>query len=247
MHRRVGFASIALFIGLSASSQDASSPSQAGPEPGARMGQGRGLGWGAGPVMGGRGIAGTVSEVTADHFTIKTLTGETYKVHFGANTRVMKQPAERPAAGAMHVPPEEIKPAEIHVGDVILAAGEIDAATKSLGAMSIVKVDPERAHEMREMQANFGKTWLAGRVTAINDTKVTLQSPVDSAEHTFVADENTSFRRRREPITLADIQPGATVRVEGAVKEGVFIATTVTLMGSRVTRGPAPQEGPPPQ
>ncbi len=197
--------------------------------------------------MGGRGIGGTVTEVASDHYTVKTLTGETYTIHYSANTRVLKQPSQRPAPGAMRVPPQEIKPADIRVGDVVMAMGEVDSATKSMGAMSVVKLDPERAREMREMQANFGKTWLMGRVIAVNDTKVTLQSPVDDSEHTFVADENTSFRRRREPITLADIQVGANVRVDGAVKEGVFVATSVNVMGPPVTGGPAPRQGPPPQ
>jgi hypothetical protein len=116
-----------------------------------------------------------------------------------------------------------------------------------VGAMSVIKVDPARAREMREMQANFGKTWLMGKVTAVNETKVTLQSPVDNTTHTFVADENTSFRKRREPVTLADVQVGENVRVEGAVKEGVFVASSVTVVGLPAAGGPAPREGPPPQ
>jgi len=107
--------------------------------------------------------------------------------------------------------------------------------------------DPARAQEMRELQANFGKTWLAGRVTAVNETKVTLHSAMDDADHTFVADENTTFRRRREPVTLADIEVGSNVRVEGSVKEGVFVASSVNVAGPPVTGGPAPREGPPPQ
>ena len=55
---------------------------------------------------------------------------------------------------------------------------------------------------MREMEANYGKTWLMGRVTAINEVKVTLQGGPDNAVHTFIADENTTFRKRRDPITL---------------------------------------------
>ena len=57
----------------------------------------------------------------------------------------------------------------------------------------------------------------------------------------------TQFRRRREPITLADIQVGDTVRVEGAVKGGTFTATTVGDMGApppehhRPARPPAAQ------
>jgi hypothetical protein len=133
------------------------------------------------------------------------------------------------------------------VGDAIAATGEVDAAAKSVGAMTVIKIDPEHAREMREMEANFGKTWLMGKVTEVKETQVTLQSQVDNASHTFVADENTTFRRRRDPVTLADVQVGETVRVEGAVKEGVFVASAVAVMGPPATGGPAERPGPPPQ
>ena len=248
--RFAGLSSLLLLLGMVAAAQDAPAPPPQEPPnagPGTGTGMGAGQGRGRGGWMGGRGVGGTVSEVTADHYTIKTLAGETFTVHYSANTRVMMQPAQRPGAGAMRVPPQEIKAADIHVGDAIMAVGEIDAAAKSVGAMTVVKIDPERAREMREMQANFGKTWLVGRVTAVNDTKVTLHSQVDDADHTFAADENTSFRRRRVPVTLADIEVGANVRVEGAVKEGVFVASSVNVMGPPVSGGPSPREGPPPQ
>jgi hypothetical protein len=197
--------------------------------------------------MGGRGVVGVVTDVAPDHYAVKNDNGETYTVHYSVNTHLVKQPAQRPEAGAMSSPPEEIKPTDIKVGDAIMARGEVDVTSKSVGALLVVKIDPERAREMREMEANFGKTWLAGRVTAVQDTKVTLQSPVDNAEHTFVADENTSFRKRRAPVTLADVEVGANVRVEGVVKEGVFVASTVSVMGPPANGGPARRDGPPPQ
>jgi Domain of unknown function (DUF5666) len=103
---------------------------------------------------------------------------------------------------------------------------------------------------MREMQANYGKTWLMGKVTAINDVKVTLQGGPGNEAHSFVADENTAFRKRRDPITLADIQVGDMVRVEGALKDGSFLAKSVAVMGPPPQRGM--QQGgdsppPPPQ
>jgi hypothetical protein len=70
---------------------------------------------------------------------------------------------------------------------------------------------------------------------------------VDNAAHAFVADEDTTFRKRREPITLADVHAGDTVRVEGAVKDGIFIAASVAVMvmpqGGTVPHdaSPAPQ------
>ena len=82
-------------------------------------------------------------------------------------------------------------------------------------------------------------------MTAINETTITLTGALDNAPHTVVADENTAFRKRREPATLADIQVGDIVRVDGAVKDGVFKATGVNVggMGSETPTVPrsAPQ------
>jgi hypothetical protein len=233
----------------------------------------------------GRGVTGTVTEAAADHFTVKTFSGETYTVHFSVNTRIMKQGARmRGEGGRMRGgqsgeaagegngqnageamgegpgegigqgdrtymrgnPPQPIKASDIKVGDAIAAMGEIDSSAKSVGAVAIVQLDPERARQMRAMEANFGKTWLMGRVAAIDGVKVTLSGP-DNADHSFLADENTSFRQRREPITLADIHVGDVVRADGALKDGAFTATAVYVM--RPPQG-GPADGPsnaPPQ
>jgi preprotein translocase subunit YajC len=247
---------LALALGIAALAQDATNPAptpQADPTapaqaPGARPGMGRSGNRNWAGFMAGRGIVGTVTEVGSDHYTLKTELGDSYTIHFSANTRVIKQPTQRVNQGTgMRTPPQEIKATDIRVGDAIAAAGEVDAASKSVGAMTVIKIDPEHAREMREMEANFGKTWLMGRVTEVKDTQVTLQSQVDNASHTFVADENTTFRRRREPVTLADLHVGESVRVEGAVKEGVFVASAVAVMGPPATGGPAERPGPPPQ
>jgi len=203
---------------------------------GGMMGSGMGM---------GRGIAGTVTEAAADHYTVKTFEGETYTVSFSANTRFFKQPAgQRRERGEGGNPPEQIKSTDIKVGDAISAAGEIDATAKSVGAMFVVQLDPERAKMMQQMAANYGKTWLMGKVTAIDGTKVTIQGGPDNAAHTFVADENTIFRKRRDPVTLADIAVGDMVRVEGAVKGDTFAATTVNDMGASGQNPRVPRNGP---
>jgi preprotein translocase subunit YajC len=241
-----------------------------GPGNGGGYGQRGGRGGYGGGMM-GRGLMGTVTEVAADHFTIKTEMGEVYTVHFSANTRITRQPAGmrgpggggggggqgtggggRGGYGGGGNPPQEIKATDIKVGDAIAAMGDIDATAKSVGAMRIVQLDPDNAKRMQEMAANFGKTWLQGKVTAINGTSITLTGALDNAPHTVVADENTEFRRRRgrEPITLADIQVGDTIGVVGAVKDGVFTATAVDVgggMGGPPPNGPsAPPAGAPP-
>jgi hypothetical protein len=239
---------IVLGLALSAAyAQDASNATPAGQSSGMGSGgsQGQGQrgehgGWGGGGMMGGgRGVMGTVTGVAAEHYTIRTDAGDTYTVHFSANTRIMKQMAQRRGPGESGgTPPQPLKPTDIKVGDVLAALGELDTTAKSIGAMLVLQVDPERAKEMREMQASYGKTWLMGKVTAVDGDKVTLIGSVDRAAHSFVADENTTFRKRRDPITLADILVGDTVRVTGAVKDGIFVAASVVAMGMPPEGGP---------
>jgi hypothetical protein len=230
--------------------------------------------------MMGRGVAGIVTAVTSDHFSVKSFLGETYTIQFAANTRFFKMPAgmrrgegENAGQGSGQGngqgggqgwggargqgrgmgnggnPPQEIKPTDIKVGDAIEARGDVDATAKSVDATSIALMDPERAAQMQQVEADFGKTWLMGKVTAIDGVKVTLTGALDNVPHSFVADENTTFRRRRDPITLADIQVGDTVRADGAVKDGVFTATSVGDMGAMQgenPRGLGPGSGPAP-
>ena len=236
---------------------------------------GRG-GYGGGMGMMGRGLMGTVTEVAADHYTIKTEAGEVYTVHFTADTRIFKQvaggmrgPGRGAGAGGGQGtggggggrgygggnPPQEIKPTDIKAGDAIAVMGDVDATAKSANATRIAQLDPAVVEQIRAMEANFGKTWLMGKVTAIDGTKITLTSVLDNAAHSVAADENTTFRKRRDPITLADIQVGDTLRAEGAVKDGVFTAASISVFGMgggespTVPRPDAPQvpQSAPPQ
>jgi len=232
---------------------------------GGRGGYGGGMGGGAGMMM-GRGLMGTVTEVAADHYTIKTDSGEVYTVHFTADTRIVKQvagmrgPGEGAGAGGgqgtggggcrgygIGNPPQEIKATDIKTGDAIAVMGNIDATAKSAAATRIAQLDPAVVQQIRAMQADFGKTWLMGKVTAIDGTKITLTGAIDNAPHSVVADENTAFRKRRDPITLADIQVGDTVRAEGAVKDGVFTATSVNVFGMGGGETPQVPRSAPPQ
>jgi hypothetical protein len=238
------FSAMILGVALSAAcAQDAPSVPPAGQgQHGGHGGMGGGFRGGA-----GSGLLGTVTGVAADHYTVKTGTGQTYTVHFSVNTRILKQVVQQHGRseggqsmgmGPGGTPPQSLKPTDIKLGDAITAIGEMDASAKSVGAVVILQVDPERAKQMREMQANYGKTWLMGKVTAVDGVKVTLMGSVDNAAHSFVADENTTFRKHREPITLGDLAVGDMVRVEGAVKDGAFLASAVTAMGVPPGGGP---------
>ena len=217
----------------------------------ARQGGRRGDGTLGGLNAQGRGVMGIVTEVASDHFLIKNGADEIYTIHYSANTHIMKQPPPPPGAAVGQddrrmgggTPPQAIKASKIKVGDAIAAGGETNEAAKSVGAVFVLLLDPARAHAMAEMRANFGKTWLMGKVTGISETRVTVHSAVDNADHTFVADENTTFRKRRDPITLGDMQLGDNIRVEGAVKDGQFVAAGVNVMMPPANGGPVKRPG----
>ena len=121
---------------------------------------------------------GTVTEVAPDHFTdqdrCRRSLHHPLQREYPHHERRRRRPAPWPGQTTISLPPtrpQAIKASDIKVGDAIGASGEIDANAKSVGAVVIFQIDPERAKQMREMQANYGKTWIMGKVTAINELR----------------------------------------------------------------------------
>jgi Domain of unknown function (DUF5666) len=190
-----------------------STHAQEGPPQGAWRG---GEGSGMGP---GRGVGGTVTAISGSTITIKTEDGDTYQILTSANSRIMKRVDRQP---------EPVKIADIHVGDAVMAGGEVDAKAKTVGAVFVMLLTPEQAAQAKKMREDFGKTWTAGEVTAIKDTDITVKRR-DGVTQTVSVDENTSFKKRNDSITLADIQVGDMLRATGALKGSNFLATTVNV------------------
>jgi hypothetical protein len=141
----------------------------------------------------GRMVRGTVSAVAGDKVTLKTEAGDTFQVALTPNTRVMKDR-------------QQIKPAEIRVGDGIGAMGELDRASKTVHALFVSVVSAE---EVKKMKESFGKTWISGKVTAIDDLRITILRS-DKISQTIAVDEDTSFKRGGRGMAMA-MQGGASV------------------------------------
>jgi hypothetical protein len=133
----------------------------------------------------GRMVRGTVTATTVDHLTLKTDAGDTFQVIVTTNTRVMK---ER----------QPVKLADVHVGDGLGAMGVIDPATKTVHAAMVVVVD---AAQVKKMKEDMGKTYISGRVAAIDidNLELTIHRQ-DGVTQKIVVDEGTSFKKggRRE-------------------------------------------------
>jgi hypothetical protein len=125
-------------------------------------------------------VRGTVTATTADHLTVKTEAGDVYQVALSANTRLTKDR-------------QPVKLADIMVGDAVGAMGVLDAPTKTVHAVFVGVIDAEQVKKARE---NMGKTFITGKVTAIDmdALKLTVMRP-DGVSQVIGVDEQTSFKR----------------------------------------------------
>ncbi len=135
---------------------------------------------GAASFAGRQMVRGTVTATAADHLTVKTDAGDVYQVALSANTRLTK---ER----------QPVKIADVKVGDGVGAMGVLDPATKTVHAVFVGVVDAEQVKKARE---NMGKTYITGKVTAIDmdGLKLTVERP-DGVSQVIAVDEQTSFKR----------------------------------------------------
>jgi hypothetical protein len=192
-----------------------------------------------GAFAGGQMVRGIVTAAGADHLTVKTDGGDVYQVVVSANTRVMKDR-------------QPFKAADIKVGDGAGAMGVLDAPTKTIHAVFVTVMD---AAQVKKMKEDLGKAYISGKVTGIDDVKLTVLRS-DGVSQVIVVDEGTSFKRggrgmasvmngtgpigatgggrpdvgTAESITLADVKVGDMVVGPGALKNGVFVPTQLNVM-----------------
>jgi hypothetical protein len=126
----------------------------------------------------GRMVRGTVTATAPDKLTIKSETGEVYTVALTPNTQI------RHGRDAM-------KPGEVHNGDGVGAMGEVDRPNKTVHALFVQVIS---ADDIKKAKESFGKTWIAGTVTAIDEVKITILR-TDKVSQVIEVDEDTSFKR----------------------------------------------------
>ncbi len=183
------------------------------------------VGSGGGPREGmrGRGMRGTMGEITAvnsDGFTIKTMQGNSATVKVTAETKYMRDQ-------------QPIKMSDFKVGDTIGVAGSPDASDPTTWNANFVV---DRTAQAKEFKENLGKTMIMGEVKSIDGTNLSILRP-DGVTQTISVDENTSFHKARESVTLADIKPGDHVMGRGSVKNGVFVASNLGVGGAGMGLG----------
>ena len=166
---------MAIVLGVSAQAQGAPAPDG---------GAGQGTGSGRRGAYAGMGrAAGEITAIAGGTLTIKGDDGATQIVTTD-NTRVMKERGP-------------VKVTDLHVGDGVMAMGNLDAPNHTLHAAVVMAEDAAQVKAMRE---NLGKTYITGRVTAVDldSAKMTVERP-DHVAQTIGLDETTSFKRAVRP------------------------------------------------
>jgi hypothetical protein len=186
----------------------------------------------------GDNAVGKVTSVGKDSLIIAPLAGgDPITVKIGEDTRVSK---ER----------EPIKIEDVKTDDIIFARGELKNNVLQAGRIAVV--NPQMVQKfgqggmggpMAFNREDLGKKFIAGEVKAINETRITVARP-DNQSQDIEVDENTSFKRGNESITLPDIKVGDFVRGPGALKDGLFVAKEL-MVGRpqmRIMVGPGGQQ-----
>ena len=180
----------------------------------------------------GENVIGKVTAVSKDSLTVTQLQGgESVTVKTSETTRVSK---ER----------QPFKVENIKIGETVFARGELKNGVMQATAVAVM--NPEMAQRFsggaggpggtrgRMMPGlgpeDMGKKFIIGEVKAINETKLTIARP-DGQTQEIEVDENTSFKKDNQSITLPDIKVGDSVRGRGELKGNVFVPKELVVGG----------------
>src|SRR5215471_12095360 len=210
-----------LFAATPALAQDpASSQGQQGaPPPGAgRMIQGPGDGRGQ-PVF------GKIAAIKDGALDITKPDGSTATVKINGKTEFRKDR-------------QNAKLGDFKVGDMVFVRAE-DTEGQGLTALMVAgRTGGIGGQGMGGLGGNMmmmmgggemGKDFVVGEVTAIDAPQITIQRP-DNVTQKLELTEDTSLRKGRDSVTMADIQVGDHVFVRGALQNNAFVPKNVRVI-----------------
>jgi len=133
------------------------------------------------------------------------------------------------------------KAADFKVGDMIFVRGE-ENADKTVTAAVVAARNGNgpgdggggrgfRGGNGRAQMGELGKDYVAGEIKSVDTPKLTVLRS-DNVTQTIELNEDSSLRKGRESITMADIQPGEHVIARGSMQNNVFVPTSVMILSA---------------
>ncbi len=208
------FPCISLLFLLAATAALAQTPAPA--TRGQERGGPPGAGQGNGPNEGrGQPLFGKITVINKGSLELAKPDGATVTVKFTGKTEYRK---DRQGA----------KLEDFKVGDMVFVRGE-ENADHSVTALLIGGRSGGGPEGGARVFGEMGKDFVVGEVKSVDAPKLTVLRP-DNVTQTLELNEETSLRRGRESITMADIQVGDHVVVRGAVENNAFVPKNVMVL-----------------
>jgi Domain of unknown function (DUF5666) len=189
---------------------------------------------GQGPAD-GMPVFGKITAISSASLQIQNVNGENMTIKFTDKTEFRKdrQPAKR---------------TDFKVGDIIVVRGQENAdhswTAEIIAARSMNGLDgrgggrgfggpggPGGRGESAQQNGTLGKDFVAGEIKSVAPPKLSVLR-TDNVSQTLELNEDTSLRKGRESITMADIQSGDHVFARGALENNVFVPKMVIIIGA---------------
>ena len=210
---------VAAFLALTvvpltpAQAPDTPAVTQDGPEGSRRGPQGR-----------MRGAFGKITAIQSDSIEIAGQDGTKSSFKLTSSTEFRK---DRQAA----------KIGDFKVGDMVIVRTDPDSGNATGSTALMVAAAPQGFTGRGSggqggaafMQGTLGKDYVVGEVKSVDPPKLTV-SRVDNVTQTLELNEDTSIRRGRDSITMADIQVGDHIIARGAMANDAFVPKSVNVI-----------------
>jgi hypothetical protein len=122
---------------------------------------------------------------------------------------------------------------DFKVGDVVFVRGEENAdhsvTAQLVGGRSGAGAEGGRGPGGGAGFGELGKDFVVGEVKSVDAPKLTLLRS-DNVTQNLELNEETSLRKGRDSITMADIQPGDHVVIHGSVQNNAFVPKNVIVL-----------------
>src|SRR6516165_12625784 len=127
----------------------------------------------------------------------------------------------------------DAKITDFKVGDAVVVRGDENpdhsVTAKLVGGRSGSRGGAGGGGMMWSAEGTLGKDYVVGEVKAIDPPKLTVLR-TDNVTQTVELNEETSLRRGRDSITMADIQAGDHVFARGALENNVFVPKNLNVI-----------------
>jgi len=142
---------------------------------------------------------------------------ETVNVKLTAQTEFRKdrQPAKR---------------SDFKVGDVIVVRGQENPDHTWTAQMIGARSANGEGRGPNLQAGTLGKDYVTGEVKSVDAPKISVLR-TDNVTQTIELNEDTSLRKGRDAITMADVQVGDHLVAHGAMQENVFVPKFVMVIG----------------